>query len=35
LPVTIMPGENTVPALAQAIVRFYSEGARVAVPASR
>jgi uroporphyrinogen III methyltransferase/synthase len=34
LPVTIMPGENTVPALAQAIVRFYSEGARVAVPAS-
>jgi uroporphyrinogen III methyltransferase/synthase len=35
LPVTIMPGDNTVPALAQAIVRFYSEGARVAVPASR
>jgi len=35
LPVTIMPAENTVPALAQAIVRFYSEGARVAVPASR
>jgi uroporphyrinogen III methyltransferase/synthase len=35
LPVTIMPGENTVPALAQAIARFYSEGARVAVPASR
>jgi hypothetical protein len=35
LPVTIMPGENTVPALVQAIVRFYSEGARVAVPASR
>jgi uroporphyrinogen III methyltransferase/synthase len=35
LPVTITPGENTVPALAQAIVRFYSEGARVAVPASR
>ena len=35
LPVTIMPSENTVPALAQAIVRFYSEGARVAVPASR
>ena len=34
LPVTIMPGENTVPALAQAIVRFYSEGARVAVPTS-
>ena len=35
LSVTIMPAENTVPALAQAIVRFYSEGARVAVPASR
>ena len=35
LPVTIMPEENTVPALAQAIVRFYTEGARVAVPASR
>ena len=35
LPVTIMPGENTVPALAQAIVRFYSEGVRVAVPAAR
>jgi uroporphyrinogen III methyltransferase/synthase len=35
LPVTIMPGENTVPALAQAIARFYTEGARVAVPASR
>jgi uroporphyrinogen III methyltransferase/synthase len=35
LPVTIMPGENTVAALAQAIVRYYSEGARVAVPASR
>ena len=35
LPVTIMPAENTVPALAQAIVRYYSEGARVAVPASR
>jgi uroporphyrinogen III methyltransferase/synthase len=34
LSVTIMPGENTVPALAQAIVRFY-KGARVAVPASR
>ena len=34
LPVTIMPGENTVPALAQAIVRYYSEGVRVAVPAS-
>ena len=35
LPVTIMPGENTVPALAQAIVRYYSDAARVAVPASR
>jgi uroporphyrinogen III methyltransferase/synthase len=35
LPVTIMPGENTIPALAQAIVRFYGEGARVAAPASR
>jgi uroporphyrinogen III methyltransferase/synthase len=35
LPVTIMPGENTVAALAQAIVRYYSEGARVAVPAAR
>jgi uroporphyrinogen III methyltransferase/synthase len=35
LPVAIVPGENTVPALAQAIVRYYSEGARVAVPASR
>jgi uroporphyrinogen III methyltransferase/synthase len=35
LPVTIMPAENTVPALAEAIVRFYSEGARVAVHASR
>ena len=35
LPVAIMPAENTVPALAQAIVRFYSEGARVAVHASR
>jgi uroporphyrinogen III methyltransferase/synthase len=34
LPVTIMPGENTVQALAQAIVRYYSEGVRVAVPAS-
>jgi uroporphyrinogen III methyltransferase/synthase len=34
LPVTIMPGENTIPALAQAIVRFYGEAARVAVPAS-
>jgi uroporphyrinogen III methyltransferase / synthase len=34
LPVTIMPEENTVPALAQAIVRFYTEGARVAAPAS-
>jgi uroporphyrinogen III methyltransferase/synthase len=32
LPVTIMPGENTVPALAHAIARFYTEGARVTVP---
>jgi uroporphyrinogen III methyltransferase/synthase len=35
LPVTIMPSENTVPALAQAIVRYFSEGARVEVSASR
>lgn len=35
LPVTIMPMENTVPALAQAIVRYFSEGARVEVSASR
>jgi uroporphyrinogen III methyltransferase / synthase len=35
LPVTIMPGENTIPALAQAIVRFYGEAARVAVSVSR
>jgi uroporphyrinogen III methyltransferase / synthase len=34
LPVTIMPAENTVPALAQAIVRHFSEGARVEVSAS-
>jgi uroporphyrinogen III methyltransferase/synthase len=34
LSVTIMPGENTVPALAQAIARFYREGARVTVPVS-
>jgi uroporphyrinogen III methyltransferase/synthase len=31
LTVTIMPTENTVPALAEAIVRHFSEGARVAV----
>jgi len=35
LPVTIMPAENTVPALAQAIVRHFSEGARIEVSASR
>ena len=34
LPVTIMPAENTMPALAQAIVRHFSEGARVEVSAS-
>lgn len=33
LTVTIMPAENTVPALAEAIVKHFSEGARVAVPA--
>ena len=33
LTVTIMPTENTVPALAEAIVKHFSEGARVAVPA--
>ena len=32
LTVTIMPTENTVPALADAIVKHFSEGARVAVP---
>lgn len=31
LTVTIMPAENTVPALAEAIVKHFSEGARVAV----
>jgi len=31
LTVTIMPAENTVPALAEAIVRHFSEGVRVAV----
>jgi uroporphyrinogen III methyltransferase/synthase len=35
LPVTIMPAENTVSALTQAIVRYFSEGARVEVSASR
>lgn len=35
LPVTIIPAENTVPALAQAIVRHFGEGARVEVSASR
>jgi uroporphyrinogen III methyltransferase / synthase len=35
LPVNIMAGENTIPALAQAIVRFYGEAARVAVSVSR
>lgn len=29
--VTVMPAENTVPALAEAIVRYFKEGARVAV----
>ena len=31
LTVTVMPAENTVPALAEAIVRYFKEGARVAV----
>ncbi len=31
LTVTVMPAENTVPALAEAIVRHFKEGARVAV----
>jgi uroporphyrinogen III methyltransferase/synthase len=35
LTVGILPAENTVPALAEAIVRYYREGARVAVPMSR
>jgi uroporphyrinogen III methyltransferase/synthase len=35
LPVTIMPAENTVPALTQAIVRYFSEEARIEVSASR
>jgi uroporphyrinogen III methyltransferase/synthase len=35
LTVGILPTENTVPALAHAIVRHYSEGARVAIPVSR
>ena len=32
LTVTIMPAENTLPALAEAIVKHFNEGARVAVP---
>jgi len=35
LPVTIVPGENTVPALAQAIVRHFSGADRIVVSASR
>ena len=35
LAVTIMPAENTVPALAEAIARHYSEGVGVAVTTSR
>lgn len=35
LRVTIVPGENTVPALAQAIVRHFSGADRIAVSASR
>jgi uroporphyrinogen III methyltransferase/synthase len=35
LPVTIMPAENTVPALARAIVRHFSEGVRLALSVSR
>jgi uroporphyrinogen III methyltransferase/synthase len=35
LPVTIVAAENTVPALADAIVRYFSEGARVEVSVSR
>lgn len=35
LPVTIVAPENTVPALADAIVRYFNEGARVEVSASR
>lgn len=35
LTVGIVPTENTVPALAHAIVRHYSEGVRVAIPVSR
>jgi uroporphyrinogen III methyltransferase/synthase len=31
LTVTVMPAENTLPALAEAIVRYFKEGARVAV----
>jgi len=35
LTVTVMPAENTVPALAEAIVRHFEEGARVAVSTRR
>ena len=35
LTVTIVPSENTVPALAQAIVRHFSEGVAIEVPVSR
>jgi uroporphyrinogen III methyltransferase/synthase len=35
LPVTIVPKENTVPALAEAIVRHFSEASRLEVSASR
>jgi uroporphyrinogen III methyltransferase/synthase len=35
LSVAIMPPENTVPALVQAIVRHFSEGVRIEVSASR
>jgi uroporphyrinogen III methyltransferase / synthase len=35
LPATIVPAENTVPALAQAIVRYFSDRARVEVSAGR
>jgi len=31
LTVTVMPAENTVPALAEAIVKYFKEEARVAV----
>jgi uroporphyrinogen III methyltransferase / synthase len=35
LTVTVMPAENTVPALAETIVRYFEEGARVAVSTRR